>query len=735
MSIPYLRNILLISIIAAIVMPLIVLFVINPKYNALILEITEKEATRFTQHLVSEIGWERSNRELSAMTKDLDNEIKNTKDHHDVRKVKVFDQIGTIIYSTDPSEIGSVNRHDYFHNIVAEGHTFSKIVNKNTETLEGLIAKIDLAEIYVPIIKDGEFHGAFEVYYDITATMRTLGGLISKSGWLIILLSFGLESALVFLLSKAAHMVIQNRKSAYQLKREKEFSETVLNSINEPIAIIDPHSYKLIDINEAFLNDVNLSKELVIGKYCYDITHHLNGPCDSDKHKCPMQECLKTGLTCTTRHLHRDRNNESVYVDVGTHPIKGENGRIEKIVHISRVNKEYKIAEEERRRLEEKLARSQKMEALGLLAGGVAHDLNNVLSGIVSYPDLILLDLPEASPLRGPIRTIRESGKKAAAIVQDLLTLARRGATTMDVICLNDIIEEYLNSPEYSKLKKYHPDVVTRTNLEKNLLNLKGSEVHLKKTVMNIVSNATEAMPNGGAVTISTSNQYLDNPIDGYEEIHEGEYIRLTVADNGIGMEHKDLIRVFEPFFTKKEMGRSGTGLGMSVVWGTVKDHDGYIHVSSEIDKGTEFVLYFPATREKSIFEQASIIVEQYSGKGESILVVDDLPDQRRIATDILQRLGYDVNAVADGQAAIAYLQHHTVDLVVLDMIMEPGIDGLATYKQLLHINPKQKAIIASGFSKTERVREAMAIGAGGYIKKPYTIEKLGLAVRHQLDS
>ncbi len=388
----------------------------------------------------------------------------------------------------------------------------------------------------------------------------------------------------------------------------------------------------------------------------------------------------------------------------------------------------------ERKKLELQLRKSQKMEAIGTLAGGVAHDLNNILSGVVSYPELLLMDIPEESPLRQPLLTIQESGQKAAAIVQDLLTLARRGVSVTEVMNLNQLIEEYLNSPENHKIMEYHPGVKVVRNLQTKICNIQGSPVHLSKTIMNLVSNAAEAMPSGGVINITTENRYIDHPIKGYDTVEAGDYVKLTVSDNGVGISPEDIDQIFEPFYTKKTMGRSGTGLGMAVVWGTVKDHNGYIDVQSQLGEGTAFTLYFPISRDKLAEEKRNISTDEYMGKGESILIVDDVKQQREIAASILKKLGYNVRSVPSGEAAINYLQDNTADLLLLDMIMNPGIDGLETYKKILEVHPRQKAIIASGFSESKQVRAAQEMGAGPYLKKPYSFEKIGLAVKTELE-
>ncbi len=394
----------------------------------------------------------------------------------------------------------------------------------------------------------------------------------------------------------------------------------------------------------------------------------------------------------------------------------------------------HKQEEGERQKLQERLQRAEKMESIGTLAGGVAHDLNNVLGVVAGYAELLLGEVDQASPLRPDLTNIMEAGHRAAAIVQDLLTLARRGVACRKVISLNKTIADFQKSPEFMNLASYHPSVKINTDLEPDLLNISGSSVHLGKTLFNLLSNASEAMPKGGTVTIKTANQYLDGPIQGYDEIREGDYIVISVSDSGEGIPAADLKRIFEPFYTKKVMGRSGTGLGLAVVWGTVKDHNGYINVQSEEGKGSIFTLYFPVTREDITAEAAAISMSEYMGCGESILIVDDIKGQCDLAASMLRKLNYKVSSVSSGEEAIIYLKDHQTNLIVLDMIMEPGMDGLETFNKVLEVHPQQKAIIVSGYSESERVHAAQVLGAGAYVRKPYVLEKLGLAVRDELD-
>lgn len=444
-----------------------------------------------------------------------------------------------------------------------------------------------------------------------------------------------------------------------------------------------------------------------------------------------LNNSLYRSRTVETEQIQK--NGARIWVEIKMNSIQDANGSPIGIIGFSRDITDRKREEEDRRALLERLHRAERMEALGFLAGGVAHDLNNVLGVLFVYTELLLEKIPKVSPLRNYVDNILVSGQKGATIIQDLLTLARRGVMVHEVVNLNGVVSSFFKTPVFEKLEADHPRVAFRKELSAELLNIKGSEVHLEKAVMNLLSNAAEAISGIGEVIIRTENRYLDRPVHGYDDVKAGEYVALTVSDTGEGISTDDRGKIFEPFYTKKVMGRSGTGLGLAIVWGTVKDHGGYIDIQSVADEGTVFTLYFPVTRKELAEKKEKIPVELYMGRGESILVVDDTAEQRDIATRMLQRLGYRVHGVPGGEEAVAYLKTQKADLLLLDMIMAPGIDGLETYKRVLEVNPKQKAIIVSGFSETEQVREAQDLGVGAYVRKPYLMEKIGVAVRDEL--
>lgn len=392
-----------------------------------------------------------------------------------------------------------------------------------------------------------------------------------------------------------------------------------------------------------------------------------------------------------------------------------------------------KNAEAEKEKLTEQLHQARKMESIGLMAGGVAHDLNNILSAIVGYPELLLRTLPEDSKLRKPIKAIHDSGQRAATVVADLLTVARGVATTREVHDINLLVQEYFNSPECDRTRSLHTKIDFQTQLAALPLRIKCSTVHVKKCLMNLVINAAEAIIDPGTVVVSTYNQFIDELTAKKLKLREGKYVVLNVRDNGPGIANSDLEHIFEPFFTQKKMGRSGTGLGLTVVWNTMDDHDGKVFVESS-NEGTSFKLYFPASNDQNLVvadERSQSLV----GNNEHILVVDDELQLRDLASQILQSFGYRVDSVSSGELAVNFVKKNPVDLVVLDMLMDPGMNGYQTYKEIVKLYPDQKAIIASGFSESDDVKATIELGARKFVKKPYLMDQLGQAVKDVMRS
>lgn len=385
---------------------------------------------------------------------------------------------------------------------------------------------------------------------------------------------------------------------------------------------------------------------------------------------------------------------------------------------------------EERKLVQDRLHRAEKMEAIGLMASGVAHDLNNILSGVVSYPELLLMKLPEESKLRQPLTVIKESGLRAAAVVADLLTVARDAAKVKTRTSLNTIILEYLQSPEFHLLRSTYPHIEIKQELDQGLPDLCCSPTHVNKSLMNLVLNAAEAVDDKGLITIRS--RFLSAE-QWRTQLPPGDYIVLEIADNGPGIESPDLDHIFEPFYTKKKMGRSGTGIGLAVVWNCMQDHGGLVQVESDVEQGTVFTLIFPLGRDEDCQSHRPMTISNLNGSGERILVVDDEQHQREIAVQILSELGYSAVAVSSGEEAVEYIKHHEVALLVLDMVMDPGMDGCTTYAEIIKQRPDQKALVVSGYSESEQLDRIITLGVRDYLVKPYTVEQLARAVKKNL--
>lgn len=392
------------------------------------------------------------------------------------------------------------------------------------------------------------------------------------------------------------------------------------------------------------------------------------------------------------------------------------------------------IAEKQRDAMAEQLQKAQRMETIGQLAAGVAHDLNNILSGIVSMPQLMLATLPKDSPLESSLNIISASGTQAALIVQDLLTLGRSGTLTLEPIDIADIIRNYFGSQEHRTLANKYPGITFSQSFNDDPMRIKGSPIHITRCLANLISNAADAIQDHGEITIRLSKTSLVAPLKGYSTITPGDYINLSIEDTGIGIEDSDIDRIFEPFYTKKTLGRSGTGLGMAIIWNTIKEHSGYITVHSDNNKGTLIKTFFPIADD--LPSQSADLPPSGSlprGNMEKILLVDDMQVQLDIGSSILEQLGYQVECVHSGESCLAVLDSYLPDLIILDMIMEPGLNGLQTCEKIFSIHPDARVLIASGYSENAKTTQALKLGVKQYISKPYSLKALGMAVHEIL--
>ncbi|HAM49713.1 MAG TPA: hypothetical protein DCP92_03090 [Nitrospiraceae bacterium] len=396
------------------------------------------------------------------------------------------------------------------------------------------------------------------------------------------------------------------------------------------------------------------------------------------------------------------------------------------------VASEFERLEEEREReqIREQLYQAQKMEAIGTLAGGVAHDFNNMLQGILGYVSLLKLKTSESDPIYKPLSVIEHSAEKAAALTKQLLGFARKGKYVLESVNLNDIVDDVLKIIS----RTFDRAIEIRTALNSDLWSVEADRSQLENVILNLCLNARDATPAGGILQIETVNQEIREGENPYSWFKAGRYSAIKISDSGIGMDEEVKKHIFEPFFTTKEKGK-GTGMGLAMAYGVVKNHDGYIIVDSELGKGSTFTIYLPAVGK----EPARTKTEKKEiphGQG-TILVVDDEEFIRNLATDILHELGYNVLHAANGREAIDVytLRKGEIDLVILDLIM-PKMGGAEAFQRLKEIDPDVRVVISSGYGIEEKTGEMVnEEGIVGFIQKPYHITVIAEILKDILSS
>jgi len=369
---------------------------------------------------------------------------------------------------------------------------------------------------------------------------------------------------------------------------------------------------------------------------------------------------------------------------------------------------------------QEKLRQAERMESVGLLASGVAHDLNNILGPVVGYPGIILANMDEGDPNRKYIEIVERSATKAGGVLQGLLSLARRGNFTTQPTDVNQLVTSTLQSPGLLERLSEFPQVRVESALLEHPPMVHGSDPHLTQLLLNLCINAAEAMGSeGGVLTLTTQLSAFPEERGVNTKIPAGEYLEIRVADTGCGIAPDQLSSVFQPFTSTKSLGLSGTGLGLAIVAGIVRDHDGFIDIESVVGEGTTFTVYLPTDRTVELPDENEEFID---GRGERILVVDDFLPQREMTVRVLQELGYRAFSAESGEHALQIFSHVRPHLVLMDMRMD-GLDGCDTYEKLLKLDPKLRCIVVTGDADADRVHQTLQIGAHSCIAKPFAID------------
>ncbi len=425
------------------------------------------------------------------------------------------------------------------------------------------------------------------------------------------------------------------------------------------------------------------------------------------------------------------KDGTKLFGEVSVSLIKDSKGQPIGFRGIARDITERKRAEEEKATLQEELRQSQKMEAIGGLAGGIAHDFNNLLTVISGNCQLSLFELKEGDSLKGNIEEIKAAADRAASLTRQLLAFSRRQVLDMKVLNLNAIMRDL----EKMLRRVIGEDVELATSLADNLGTVKTDPGWIEQVIMNLAVNARDAMPSGGKLVIETNNIELDEPYArNHVAIKPGRYVKLSVSDTGIGMAPEVKGHLFEPFFTTKKKGK-GTGLGLSTVYGIVKQSGGDIWVYSEPGLGTAFNIYLPRIDESLEDVSINVAREELPSGGETILVVEDEEDVRRLAVRILQRQGYRVLEASCGNDALVLSKERKepIDMVLTDVVM-PGMNGRQLADQLIRLRPKMKVLYMSGYTDNAVFHHGVLEEGVNYIQKPFTIGGLIKKMREVLD-
>ncbi|HEY6011127.1 MAG TPA: PAS domain S-box protein, partial [Nitrospirota bacterium] len=636
------------------------------------------------------------------------------------------------------------------------------------------------------------------------------------------------------------------RRLEVENKQSIEFLTSVLEGIGEGVVVMD-RDYRILTANRGYLAQVGMVWSDVIGRHCYEVSHHFTAPCMDSGHDCPVRTVFATGQPACALHIHFDQRNERIYVECRAYPVRDDSGTVVRAIETindvtERVRLEHKLreseekyrdlydnapdgyysvagnglivevnrtflemlgyareevvgtmyldelltdesasvcrvkfpelkkkgrianlemtmrkkdgsllpvmlsatavisasagtfvmsrtmirdiserkkAEEEKRKLQERLFQSQKLEALGTLAGSIAHDFNNLLASILGYASLAKADLPAGDPVAHHVDIIEAASLRASELTQQLLAFARGGKYDPRPNDVNAIVREAVALLGHTADR----NVAVELHLSDDLKSALCDAGQIQQAILNICINARDAMQKGGTLSIDTQNVTLTaGDVQFLVDVPPGDYVRVSVADTGPGMDRETREHIFEPFFTTK---KKGTGLGLAIAYGIVRKHNGFIHVSSAPGQGSLFQVNLVACTEEQPCAKQRQIISLRRGS-ETILVVDDEPMITDLASDILRRYGYAVLAANSGPEAVELYRRNaaTIGAVVLDMVM-PGMDGSEVFSQLCAVDPRVKVIASSGYDHDHDTEDILSRGALGFVQKPYRITEL----------
>ena len=525
-------------------------------------------------------------------------------------------------------------------------------------------------------------------------------------------------------------MIMRDISKRKRAEEEIRMLAHTFKSINDCVNISDMDN-NIISVNRAFCDVYGYKKEEIIGKNTSVLWSPLT-PKEVTSEILP--QTLKGGWQGELYNRRKDGSDFPIYLS--TSVIRDENGKPIAMVGVSREITEQKLVQEEKEKLQAQLLHAQKMEAIGTLAGGVAHDFNNLLTVIQGHTELTMMDLSEDDPIYHDMKEVYRASVRAANLTRQLLLFSRQQSMELIPLNINEIIDNLLKMLQ----RLIGENIAIKTYLQTDLWAVRADAGNIEQVVTNIAVNARDAMPEGGEITILTENIHLDeddcrNIIDA----RPGNFVRLVIEDTGNGMDEETAKRIFEPFFSTKGPGK-GTGLGLSVVYGIIKQHNGWINVYSEPGQGSIFKIYLPAVQIKADKIDDSEIslksLERYKGKGERILFVEDEAKIRNLAEKTLRTNGYIVFTATSAEEALNLFEQEqeNFNLVFSDIVL-PRQTGLHLIEQLLSRKPDLLVILSSGYSNQKSLRQSIQEKGIRFLQKPYSLSNFLRTIREVLDS
>jgi two-component system, cell cycle sensor histidine kinase and response regulator CckA len=512
---------------------------------------------------------------------------------------------------------------------------------------------------------------------------------------------------------------ISERKQAEQnLQESITLQLALLENLPVGVIIVNPANRKIEFVNDFVAAMYGAQAEDIIGHKCHSLI------CPAAENACPVIDLHQEVDNSEREILCTDGGRRPILKSVKRIQIHGQERLLECFIDIT----DRKRTEEEKRKLEFQLLQSQKLESLGTLAGGIAHDFNNLLMGIQGYASLMMMELDINHAYYKQLKHIEEQVQSAADLTRQLLGFARAGKYEMRPININEIIKK--TSSMFGRTRK---ELVIHEKYEMNLRTVEADWSQIEQVLLNLYVNAWHAMPSGGDLYLETGNVTVDHSHAAIYAVHSGNYVIFSITDTGTGMDDTTIKRIFDPFFTTKGMGR-GTGLGLAMVYGIIKGHNGFIEVSSKPGQGSTFTIYIPASERKAVEEKP--FAEKKILGSDTILLVDDEPIVLEVSTKLLESLGYTIHAMNSGQEAIAFYEKmkESISLIILDMIM-PGLSGSQVFERITLLNPSAKIILSSGYSIDGQAQSIMDKGCHGFIQKPFSITELSRKIREVLDN